>query len=780
MWPGSWACNKNPMSSAFPSLLRPVAACVFIAAAALPVTALAVDPFTIKDIRVEGLQRTDPGSVFSVLPFRVGDQYTDDKGAAAVRALFATGLFKDVRIDVEGPVVAVIVDERAVVASVNFLGIKEFDKDALVKALKESGIGEGLPFDKAVVDRAEQEIKRQYLSKSLYGAEVVTTVTPLERNRVDVTFKVVEGDVAHIADIHIVGAKTFSESRLLDEFDLTDGGWLTWYTKSDRYARTKLNADLEKLRAFYLNKGYLEFDVTSTQVTISPDKKHIDITITINEGQPYTVTAVRLEGNFLGREAQFRNLVTLRPGQSYHGDEVTATIRQFTDLYGVYGYAFARVEPRTEIDRKTGRVIVVLAADPGRRAYVRRVNIAGNTITRDEVIRREFRQYESAWYDGARIKLSRDRVDRLGFFNSVDVDTVEVPGSPDQVDLSITVVEKPTGNLSVAAGYSQADKLSLTASIQKENVFGTGNYLAVQVSTAHTNRNLVVSTTDPYFTDWGVSRTFDLYYRTSRPLNSVGESYQVSTPGGDVRFGLPYSEFDTIFLGLGAEQTHIGTSSGVPNTYVNFTTTFGYYANAFPITLGWARDERDSAIAPTRGRYARFSGDFSLVGDLRYARTDTQVTQYVDLGRKFSLGLNAHLGYGWGLDGKPYPVFKNFYGGGLGSVRVFENGSLGEQSVDPTGAFVGGSKTLNVNSELYIPVPGAGNDKSLRVFAFADAGNVWSSRETMDLSTLRASAGIGLSWTSPVGPFKLSWGVPLRSKPGDRIQRFQFQVGTGF
>ena len=768
------------MSSLIPSLMRPVAACVILAAAAAPGAALAVEPFQIRDIRVEGLQRTDPGSVFSVLPFRVGDGYTDDKGAAAVRALFASGLYKDVRIDVEGDVLVVIVEERAVIASVNFLGTKEFDKDTLTKALKESGIGEGLPFDKALVDRAEQEIKRQYLSRSLYGAEVVTTITPLERNRVNVTFNVVEGDVAHIRDIHIVGASAFSESELLGQFDLTAGGWLTWYTKSDRYARTKLNADLEKLRAFYLNKGYLEFDITATQVTISPDKQSISITINITEGQPYTVTAVRLEGNYLGRDAAFRKRVTLTPGEPYHGDDVTETIRAFTDLYGVYGYAFARVEPRPEIDRKTGQVVVVLQADPGRRAYVRRVNIAGNTLTRDEVIRREFRQFESAWYDGAKIKLSRDRVDRLGFFNSVDVDTNEVPGAPDQVDLTINVTEKPTGNLSLVAGYSQSDKLSLSASIQKENIFGSGNALTLQVSTAHTNRNLVVSTTDPYFTDDGISRTIDVFYRTSRPLNSVGDSYQVTTPGAAVRFGLPYSEYDTVFVGLGAEQTHIGTTIGVPNSYLIFADRFGKYANSFPITIGWARDQRDSAIAPTAGRLSRISVDFSLIGDVRYARTNAQVTQYVDLGRKFSLGLNSEIGLGRGLDGRPYPVFKNFYGGGLGSVRVFEQGSLGQSSVDPTGAFIGGAKKFNANSELYIPVPGAGNDKSLRLFVFADAGNVWGEREKVDLTTLRASAGLGLSWTSPVGPFKLSWGVPLRAEPGDKIQRFQFQVGTAF
>ena len=760
--------------------MRPVAACVIFAGAMLPGAALAIDPFQIRDIRVEGLQRTDPGSVFSVLPFRVGDTYTDEKAAAALRALFASGLFKDVRIDVEGEVVVVIVDERATIASVNFLGTKEFDKDTLTKALKDAGIGEGLPFDKALVDRAEQEIKRQYLGKSLYGAEVVTTVTPLERNRVDVTFKVSEGDVAHIRDIHIIGSKAFTESKLVGEMDLTTGGWLTWYTKSDRYSRTKLNADLEKLRAFYLNRGYLEFDIKQTQVTISPDKQTITVTITVSEGQPYTVTGVRLEGNYLGREAEFKNLVKVKPGEAYHGDDVTATTRAFTDLYGTYGYAFAHIEPRPEINHETGQVVVVLQSDPGRRAYVRRVNLAGNTITRDEVIRREFRQFESAWYDGAKIKLSRDRIDRLGYFSSVDVDTNDVPGAPDQVDLTVNVVEKPTGNLTLAAGYSQADKLSITGSIKKENVFGTGNYLALDVSTAKTNKNLSISETNPYFTDDGISRTFDIYYRTSRPYNSLGDAYAVSTPGAAVRFGLPYSEFDTVFVGFGAEQTHIGTSSGVPNSYVIFVEEFGSYANSFPITAGWARDERDSGVAPTSGRYMRFNTDFSLWGDVQYARLNSQITQYVDLGAHFSLGVNAEVGYGVGLSGKPYPVFKNFYGGGLGSVRVFEQGSLGDQSVDVTGAFIGGPKKMNINNELYIPVPGAANDKSLRLFAFLDAGNVWSDDEHIALSSLRASAGMGLSWTSPVGPFKLSYGVPIKAEPNDRIQKFQFQVGTAF
>lgn len=762
----------------FPTSLRPLSALVAVACASVSLPALAAESFVIRDIRIEGLQRGDPGSVFAALPFRVADTYNDEKGAAALRALFATGLFKDVRIDIDGQVVVVVVEERSIVASVNFVGLSEFDKDVLIKALKENGVGEGLPFDKAVVDRAEQEIKRQYLSRSLYGAEVVTTASPIERNRVNVTFTIVEGEVAKIKEVRILGTKAFSESSLLDQMDLTTGGWLTWYTKTDRYARTKLNADLEKIRAHYLNRGYLEFEVKSTQVTISPDKQDITITITVEEGQPYVVTGVKLEGDFLGREADFRRRVLVRPGEAYRGDDVTATQRLFTELYGSYGYAFARIDARPEIDRKTGQVVVVLNGTPAQRVNVRRINVAGNTITRDEVIRREFRQFESAWYDASKIKLSRDRVERLGFFTDVAVDTNEVAGSPDQVDLTLNVTEKPTGSLMLAAGFSSAERLSLSASIKKENVFGSGNYLGLEVNTSKSSRNLVVSTVDPYFTDDGVSRSIDVYYRTSKPLNSLGDEYQLATPGASIKFGVPFTEYDTVFFGVGAEQTVIGTSAGVPNSYFTFAKEFGRRSMAFPLTVGWAREERDNPLVPTRGRYQRLNIDFSLLGDVRYARVNAQYQQYFPLFSKFTLGINGEVGLGYGLGGKPYPIFKNFYGGGLGSVRAFEQGSFG--GVDITGAYDGGPKRLNLNSELYIPVPGSGNDKTLRIFAFADAGNVWRDSDPLSLADLRASAGLGLSWISPVGPLKLSYGMPLRSQKGDKIQRFQFQIGTAF
>ena len=759
--------------------LRPgvAAVAVICASASLP-AAGAVEPFKIRDIRIQGLQRTDPGTVFAALPFRIGDTYNDDKGSAALRALFATGLFKDVRIEIEGDVTLVVIEERAIISAVSFVGLKEFDKDTLTKSLKDAGIGEGLPFDRAVVDRAEQEIKRQYLSRSLYGAEVVTTITPLERNRVNVTFTMTEGEAARIKEIRIAGASVFTESQLLSLMDLTPSGWLTWYTKSDRYARSKLNADLETLRAYYVNRGYLEFNVESTQVTISPDKQEISIAISIREGQPYTVTGVRLEGQFLGKEEEFRSLVRIRPGQAYRGEDVSNTTRAFTDLFGRLGYAFARVEARPEIDRATGQVVVALVAEPQRRVYVRRIDVAGNTRTRDEVIRREFRQLESSWYDGSKIKLSRDRVERLSYFKEVNVETNEVPGSPDQVDLLITVEERPTGNLMVGAGYSSAEKLTFSASIKQDNVFGSGHYLAVEVNTSQSNRNLVFSTVDPYFTVDGISRGIDLFYRTSRPLNSLGDQYQLATPGATIRFGVPFSDFDTVFFGLGLERTEIKATTSIPNSYYLFREQFGPTSHAVPLTLGWQRDQRDSVLTPSSGRYQRVNLEWSIAGDVRYLRTNLQFQQYWALPAKLTLGLNAEIGLGQGLGGKPFPIFKNFYGGGLGSVRVFEQGSLGV--VDPTGAFIGGAKRLNINGELYFPVPGTGNDKSLRIFAFADAGNVWREGEPITTGSLRASTGLGLSWISPVGPLKLSWGVPVQATSKDRIQRFQFQIGTAF
>jgi outer membrane protein insertion porin family len=764
-------------SSSRPSRFRLSLTSIALAAALTAGSAWAVEPFAVKDIRVEGLQRSDAGTVFASLTFRIGDTYSDEKGAAALRALFATGLYKDVRIDIDGDVVVVIVEERPVIANIDFVGMKEFDKDQLTKALRDFGISEGQPFDKALADRAEQELKRQYLTRSLYGAEVVTTVTPQERNRVNLSFTITEGAPAKISEIRIVGNHAFSESTLKDLFDLNDSGWLNFYTKADRYSRAKLDADLETLRAYYLNRGYLEFAVESTQVAISPDKQNISITVNVKEGQPFIVSSVKLEGDYLGKEPDFRTLVQIKPGQPYQAEAVSQTSRAMTDRFGTFGFAFAKIDTRPDIDRANGTVAITITADPSRRVYVRRINVAGNTKTRDEVVRREFRQFESSWYDGRKIKLSRDRVDRLGYFSEVNVDTAEVPGSPDQVDLTITVKEKATGNLQIGAGFSSADKLSLSGAIKQDNVFGSGNYLGLEVNTSKYSRTLDVSTVDPYFTVDGISRYIDVYYRTQRPLNSQGEEYELVSPGASIRFGVPFSEYDTVFFGIGFESTTI-KGDNLPLNYRKYVYEFGTTSNTVPLTIGWARDSRDSALVPTSGKLTSINFDWGLTGQAKYLRTTAKYQQYVPLSTRFTFGFNADASWGAGLGGHEYPIFKNFYGGGLGSVRGFEQNSLGP--VDVTGAFIGGNRKLNLNSELYLPVPGTGNDRTLRLFLYMDAGNVWGEDDKLSLDSLRASAGAGMTWVSPVGPLKISFGNPIRKKPGDRIQRLQFQIGTAF
>ena len=750
-----------------------VAAMVLVANAAW-----ALEPFKVQDIRVEGLQRVEPGTIFASMPLRVGDDYNDEKGAAAIRALFGLGLFKDVRLEATGNVLVVVVEERPTIADVEFAGTKEFDKEALKKSMRDVGLTGGRPYDKALADRAEQELKRQYINKSLYGAEVVTTVTPIERNRVNLTFTVVEGEPARIKEVRIVGNKAFSESTLKGLFDQDTGGWLSWYTKSDRYARAKLNADLETLRSYYLQRGYLEFRVDSTQVAISPDKQDISIVVNVSEGERFVVSGVKLEGNYLDREDEFKSLVAIRPGEPYNADQVTETTKAFSEYFGRFGFAFARVEAVPDIDRENNRVSLVLQAEPARRAYVRRINVSGNNRTRDEVVRREFRQYESSWYDGEKIRLSRDRVDRLGYFTEVGIETQEVPGSPDQVDLVISVAEKPTGSLQLGAGFSSAEKVSLSFAVKQENVFGSGNYLGVDVNTSKYRRTLVFSTTNPYFTQDGISRTLDLYYRTDKPYEDQGGNYQLVTTGASMRFGVPFSETDTVFFGGGIEQTKIKPGTNIPAAYLAYADTYGFSSSSIPLTIGWSRDDRDSALAPNSGRYQRLNSEWSVAGDARYLRANYQYQQYIPLNKRFTVAFNGELGYGKGMNGRPFPVFKNFYSGGLGSVRGFDQGTLGPRDV--TGASLGGPKKVTLNAELMVPFPGAGNDRTLRLFTFVDVGNVYGENDKVSFSDMRASAGVGLSWISPLGPLRLAYAQPVRKFAGDRIQKLQFQIGTSF
>ncbi len=776
-------------SRQFQPLIRPLlSALVLGGLLALP--AWAVDPFKVRDIRVEGLQRVEAGTVFATLGLQVGDTFTDDKGSAAIRALFALGLFKDVRLETQGDVLVVVVQERPNIAKVDFIGLKEFDKALVLRSLADVGLAEGRPFDKSIADRAEQELKRQYIGRSLYAAQVQITATPIENNRVNLSFTVNEGQPARIRELRITGNKSFSQDELVDLMTQNTGNWMSWYTKSDRYSRTKLNADIEALRSFYLAQGFMEVQVESTQVSMSADRQEMTIAIQINEGDRFTVSGVRLEGNYFGKETEFQSRVSIGVAKPYNAETVGQTIKEFTDHFGRFGYAFARVDAVPVVDRQRRLVELVLRADPGRRAYVRRMVIEGNSKTRDEVIRREFRQFEAAWYDGDKIRLSRDRIDRLGFFTDVQVQTRDVPGAPEQVDLVFTVAEKPTGAISLGAGFSSADKFSLTFGIRQENAFGSGNFLALDINTGKYNRNIVISSVDPYFTASGISRTFDVFQRTSRPYALTNDltGYSVINSGVGLRFGFPITELDTVFVGAQAEQTELREASSatgiqLPQIYRDYANKFGSVSTALPLTLGWARDGRDSALVPTRGRLLRVNADLSTTGDARYARTNFQYQEYWPLSRKLTLAFNSDLGWGQGLDGRSYPLFKNFYVGGQGSVRGFETSSLGgTKTTDPNSPqiYLGGAKKVVFNTELLSPVPGAGADRTLRFVTFVDVGAAFAEDTNVSLQQLRAAAGVGISWISPLGPLKLTYGQPIRKLSGDRIQNIQFQIGTSF
>jgi outer membrane protein insertion porin family len=749
--------------------------------------ALAINPFVVKDIRVEGIQRTEAGTVFSYLPVRVGETFDDDKATAAIKALYATGFFKDVRLEAENGVLVVLVEERPAVASVDFTGTKEFEKDMLVKALREIGVGETKIFDKASVDRAEQELKRQYLSHGLYGVKITTTVTPIERNRVTIMFNVDEGDVARIKQVNIVGNKAFSDKQLRALLQLRPSGWFTWYSKADQYSKTKLTGDIEAIKSWYLDHGYLEANVESTQVAITPDKKDIYLTVNITEGEKYTVSGVKLDGEMFGREDELRKLILLKPGQVYSGAQQEASNKAIAERLATFGYAFANVNANPEIDRAKRQVAFTFFVDPGKRVYVRHMNISGNTVTRDAVIRREFRQFESSWYNANLVKLSRDRVDRLGYFKDVTIETPEAQGTSDLVDVNMKVEEKPTGNFMIGGAFSQAEKFTFTASVQQANFAGSGNTVGVELNTSKYSRTIAFSQTNPYFTDDGVSRAFQIYHRTTRPpLLNVG-GYTVKQTGGNMTFGVPFSENDTVYFGAGVERTTIETEDNSPAIYKTFVSQNGGPANGvgmgrtntIPLTIAWGRDTRDSAITPTIGRYQRANFEIDPVGQSKYYRAIYEQQWYRPVTRWMTLALKGELDYGHGIGKKAYPVFKNFYAGGIGSVRGYQSSSLG--MVDP--AYydaIGGSKRVIGNAELQFPFPGSGNDRSLRWFTFMDAGQVYQEGQKVRLSELRSSAGIGLSWISPVGPLKLSYAKPLNAKPGDRLERFQFQMGTGF
>ena len=770
-------------------------------------------PFVVQDIRVEGLQRTEPGTVFTYLPIKVGEHVDTEKVSESIRALYATGFFKDVRIEAEGHVLIVSVVERPAIATITFEGMKEFEKDVVLKALKEVGLADSRIFDRAVLERAEQELKRQYLSRGKYAVEITTTVTPLERNRVGINFNIVEGETAKIREINIIGAKAYPESELLDLFELSTPTWMSWYTKSDQYSRQKLTADMEKLRSFYQDRGFLDYAIDSTQVSISPNKENIFLTITQNEGNRYMISSVKVVGEFIVPESEIRKLIKIFPGQVFNRDKVNQTVKAINERLGQEGYAFANVNAAPDINREKRLVGFTFFVDPGRRVYVRKINVTGNTKSRDEVVRQDMRQIEGAWYDADKLKLSRERLMRTDFYKQVDIQTPPVAGTNDQVDVNVNVEEKSTGSFQIGAGFSSYEKLTLSGSISQNNLFGSGKNVTLGVNTSKVNTLYNLSYTDPYWTVNGVSIGYDGYYKTfnSATLDWLS-TYKTMSGGGGIRFGYPLSETSSTNLGFTIDSTNINLSGAstvsvtdtsnnqtysypnVPYNIYNFTQQYGTTNTSLISSAGWRLNSFDSNIMPTKGN--KFGAGVELAsppGSIAYYKLSYQQQHFQPLNNKKTLLAmgNINLGYGQGMGDKAYPFYKNFYGGGIGSVRGYKPGTVGPQATNPGGgtSYIGGNEIATGNFEIQGAFPGLG--ETMRWNIFYDVGYVGAVGSAApgcypgmvcnpSNNSIATSTGIGMSWVSPVGPLKFSLGYPLGAGPGAQRQPFQFTMGSAF
>ena len=755
-------------------ILRCIAFLMLATAAAL---AMAIEPFVIKDIRVEGIQRTEAGTVFSYLPVKVGDQMTEDKAAQAIRALFATGFFKDVSIEADNNTLVVVVVERPSIALIEFKGNKEFDKEALLKGIKQIGISEGRIYDRSLVERAEQELKRQYLSRGKYAVEIHSTFTPLERNRVSLNFNVIEGDTAKIRQITIIGSRAFKEKDLLELFYLREPGYMTWFSKQDQYSREKLSADLETLKSHYQDRGYLEFNVESTQVSITPDKKDIYITVAITEGDKYTVSEVKVAGQLLVPEAEIRKLINIKPGDIFSRSKLQESTKKINERLGNDGYAFANVNAVPELNKEKKLASFSFYVDPGRRVYVRWVNVTGNSKTRDEVVRREIRQVEGAWFAQEKINESKMRLDRLGYFTDVIIDNPAVAGTTDQVDVNFSVTEKPTGSVMLGAGFGSGTGLILSTSVSQQNIFGSGRALTLALSTSSYNTIYSLSYTNPYFTPDGLSFGYDIYDRETNAAAVNLGNYKTQTIGASLRFGVPISSIDTIQYGIGLEQTNISINSNSPLYYLDYVNAFGDSSVAIPATVGWVRDGRDSYLYPTTGVFQKAYAEIGLPGgNLLYARTSYQYQRYFPLSRDYTLMANGQLGVGDGYGGKIMPFFKNFFAGGVGSLRGYKLNTVGP--LDSQGFPRGGDRQILGNLEVLYPFPGLRNDHSVRLSNFIDAGQV--SNGSFQFGSLRYSTGVALTWISPMGPLKISLAKALSQYKADHHQFLQFTFGGLF
>jgi outer membrane protein insertion porin family len=757
-----------------------------------------MDPFVIKDIKIEGLQRTEPGTVFNYLPVQVGDTMTEDKSSEAIKSLYRTGFFKDVRIEADQDILLITVQERPSIADIQFSGNKAFQSDKLKEGMKGIGLAEGQIYDKSKLEFAEQEIKKQYLAQGKYTATVKTSASPLERNRVAIRFDIEEGIVSRIKEINVVGNQLYTKSDVTSEFELKTTNWLSWWYKDDQYSKQKLTSDLEKLKSFYMNRGYLEFSIDSTQVSITPDKEDVYITINISEGPKYKVSDVKLAGDLQQvPEGELQNLIKIKKDDIFNREKITESTKGMNARLGNDGFAFSNVNAIPEINKEEHTASFTFFVDPGRKVYVRRIDIEGNERTRDDVIRREFRQVESGWYAADKIDRSKVRLNRTQFFSDVNIETPAVPGSTDQVDLKVKVKERNTGSIMFGAGLSSSEGIVGSFNVTQANFLGTGDRVSAQVNTGSVNKTYSLSVTKPFYTPEGISLGYDVYRRdvNTSSLNVV--TYNTSSYGAGIRFGVPLSEKNAISYGLTLDNTEVSAlSADSPVRYQQYCqkvsgSSSGCTMNSLTASLGWSIDSRDDILFPKKGELRRVSGEIATPGlDLQIYKLTLQETWYKDVTKDLTVMLNGQFGYANSYGGKEFPFYKNFYVGGVNTVRGYAQGSIGPvclvgdtscgSNTSTSNMFMGGNKQIVMNAELFMPVPFIKNNNQFRLSAFIDAGNVYSMDQSVTLGDLRYSAGMGVLWVSPFGPLKLVYAKPFNNQSTDKTESIQFQMGQQF
>ncbi|MCF7529940.1 outer membrane protein assembly factor BamA [Neisseria lisongii] len=779
---------------------------------------LALADFTIQDIRVEGLQRTEPSTVFSYLPVKVGDQFSDSRSEEIIKKLYDTGFFDDIRVETAGNQVLLTVVERPTISTINISGAKTLPNDGIKKNLESMGLVQSQYFNPATLSQAIAALKQEYVGRGKQSVKITPTVTKLARNRVSIDINIEEGKTTKISRIEFEGNRHFSDRKLRGKMSSSDGGLFAWLTHSNTFNEQKFAQDMQRISEFYQNNGYFDFRIVDTEVQSNADKTEQTVKVIVHEGERFRLGKVTIAGDTKEVPKEELDKLLVKGGKWYERSQLTAALERVQNRMGQAGYAFSEVSVQPMPNSETQTVDFVLNVEPGRKIYVNEIHISGNNKTRDEVVRRELRQMEAAPYDLAKLQRSKERVELLGYFDNVQFDAVPLSGTPDQVDLNMSLTERSTGSLDLSAGWVQDTGLVLSAGVAQDNLFGTGKSLAARASRSKTSLNGSLSFTDPYFTPDGVSLGYDIYGRTYDARKSSGSTkqYKTTTVGVGARMGVPITEYDRVNFGLAAEHLTVNTYNNPPKRYFDFIRENGelgadgsgkFNGWLYKGTIGWGRNKTDSALWPTRGYLTGINGEIALPGSkLRYYTLTHNQTWFFPLSKSFTLMLGGEVGYGnsYGKT-KEMPFFENFYGGGLGSVRGYESSSLGPKVYDRYGDRIsyGGNRKANVTAELLFPMPGMSDSRTVRWSLFADAGSVWDNKtytiadndldgngnpqsvykgnhKSTFKEELRYSAGAAFTWLSPIGPLKFSYAYPLKKKETDELKRFQFQLGTTF